>query len=120
MTDVRHIGPRSLGATLGGLGATAMLSLFGLKPEDWETSKKVFTSHRRRDGGEWGWEVWLWLGAHGMNLTIYGVAPFPRHRWEAENWMCDFAEAHGFKAMKRVRPKKKPAPKLTLIIGEKP
>lgn len=114
---------RSLEATLGArVRLTGFERLVG--PMEWST-KKIFGFHRHRDPAQpkaerpkrFTWDVWLWLGSHGLNLSCYGVAPPQPSLDDARGWAIDFAEAHGFKAIERQRARRRPRPKLSVISG---
>ena len=88
---------------------------------DW-SDEKVFGFHRHKDRELdcWGWDIWLWVGSHGLNLTSHGVAPFPNTKADARDWVCDFAEEHGFEPWERQRPNRgqRGKPRLTLLRDE--
>ena len=120
-TSVRRIG---LGARINkalGRSWEGVEDAFGLQLDPWETAYKFFTFHRGKMDGRWGFSIWLHRGKtlpHGVNLTCIGIAPFHRRLADAEEWAGQFADEHGFEALKRVRPKpRRPRPRLSLIPG---
>jgi len=103
-TNVRHIGQRSLGASIqlpeSSLGAAGAL---GLPTVDIFKANVSFSFHRRHRDGVSGWATHLHLDA----LTLCGPwtegLPFPRRRVDAERCVHGFCERHGIMAMLNVR-----------------
>lgn len=125
MTNVRHIGPSTLGSVLREhhQNFARVGAVLGIPPVDW-AAPKVFTFRRHRTAGIWGWEVGLKIGPFWMNLSCSHSpaspppAPFLRSLEDARAWAVDFASQHGFKAMEKGKPPKKmPRPKLTVLDG---
>lgn len=117
--SVLNLGPRTLGATLRG-GALASwkqaCGAFGIATPDMATCRKAFIFKRRKTGSAWGFDVWLWLDDHRLNLSACDVAPELRTIQDARLWAIKFARKHGFEPyeLPRIR-RPKPLPKLVLV-----
>lgn len=101
---------------------TRIYSALGVGEPDFDNCHKLFTFRTRRANPRKGTpktqEIGLSLNrTRWINLTAHGIAPEFTERQDAYNWACDFAEAHGFQAMRRGPKKKTRRPKLTVLRG---
>lgn len=103
MSNVTHIGPRSIGASMALPDSFLKVAdAIGLPVPNW-SEPKAFTIRRRKYEGRWGWEIGLRIGALWLNLEAHGVAPFPPTKAKAREWCVAFAQQHGFDPIEEAR-----------------
>ncbi|MFI5296466.1 MAG: hypothetical protein ACHREM_00090 [Polyangiales bacterium] len=129
MSDVSHIGPRSIGATVAlPESFLNVAGLLGMPIPDFATAQKGFSFHLCKIDGVWGWQTHFRIGRLTLaNIQWAPDRPFPRRRIDAMKWAQSFADRHGFVAMLDVDPDdrrplprvSRPRPKLKLIQGDK-
>lgn len=99
---VRHIGQRSIGASLKMPGTFLSAGAALGFAVDLANDRIVFGFRRERRDGVWGWRVELTIGRLTLPRNWTDGIPFPRRRRDAERWACEFAQRHGFEALKLV------------------
>jgi hypothetical protein len=122
--NVQHIGPRTLGVSLGDAAASfaSVAAAFGIPPTDW-SAPKAFTFHRQRREGRWGWGVGLKVGRLWVNLgpdMIRDSHPYLATLADARTWAIGFAERNGFEPMQVPRTRRPARPVLRVIPGGAP
>jgi hypothetical protein len=103
-STVRHIGQRSLGASLQLPDSFKLVAdVLGLPTIDLSKAHVSFSFHRERRDGVWGWATHLHLDRLCLHSPWADDLPFPRRRVDAERWVVAFCKKHGIVPMLNLR-----------------